>query len=249
MKKKSILIVLLLSLVMLLPVKTFAKTYYNDYAHKDLKETLEAEGMELKNKDYKETKKQATIYLFRGQGCGFCRNFLTFINSISEEYGKYFKLVSFEVWNDSKNAALMDEVSKVTGQAAGGVPYIIIGETVFPGYVSDWDDQIKDAIKKQYDNNKYDVFEEVEKAAKNANKSQGGGDTTTIVICNTLFTAFAAGIVILVQMVNHNKLMNAIKESRKSPVEKTFEKAVEKVNEAAKEVKETTKKIVKKGRK
>ena len=45
------------------------------------------------------------------------------------------------------------------GNAAGGVPYIIIGDNVFPGYAETYDDSIKDAIKKLYDSeDRFDVF-------------------------------------------------------------------------------------------
>ena len=148
--KKKILTFLITLGVVLLPLTTNA-SLIDEYEHKNFKETLAAESMELKNKDYKETDDQITIYMFRGQGCDFCRAFLEFLNSISDEYGKYFKLVSFEVWENQDNNTLFDKVAAVTGEAAEGVPYIIIGETVYPGYVSDWDDTIKTSIKTEYD--------------------------------------------------------------------------------------------------
>ena len=125
MKKRLLIFLLVLSL---LPMKVFAKSMIDDYNTKNFVETLEAEDMKIENKDYKETDDQAIIYLFRGDGCGYCRAFLTFLNSISKEYGKYFKVISFEVWGDSNNSALLEKVPLVTNQAAGGVPYIIIGE-------------------------------------------------------------------------------------------------------------------------
>lgn len=111
----------------------------------------------------KNDEKKATIYMFRGQGCAYCRKFLNFLNSISEEYGKYFELVSFEVWNDADNKELMDKVASVTGVEAGGVPYIIIGDRVFGGYAESYDDAIKAKIKEQYEDPSYDVFEELKK--------------------------------------------------------------------------------------
>ena len=79
MKKKLILLLLVVSL---LPFKVFAKSLVDDYNTMNFKETLEAEGFTLENKDYKETDDQAIIYMFRGQGCTYCRAFLTFLNSI-----------------------------------------------------------------------------------------------------------------------------------------------------------------------
>ena len=131
MKKKFILLTLIALLLM--PITTFAATK-DEYKSKNLKDTLKEEDIELKNEDYKETEDQVTIYLFRGTGCTYCRSFLNFLNDISEEYGKYFKLVSYEVWTEQKNGELLEEISGFTGQSAGGVPYIIIGHQVFSGY-------------------------------------------------------------------------------------------------------------------
>ena len=49
-------------------------------------------------------KDKATIYLFRGKGCGYCRALLTFLNSINDEYGDMYELKSYEVWNDQTNS-------------------------------------------------------------------------------------------------------------------------------------------------
>ena len=79
----------------IIPVKAFAKEQYKTL---NLEETLAEEGIEKKFSNYKETDDQITIYMFRGKGCAYCKKFLEFLNGITEEYGKYFKLVSFESW-------------------------------------------------------------------------------------------------------------------------------------------------------
>lgn len=107
-----------------------------------------------------------TIYMFRGKGCGYCRSFLTFLSNINPEYGKYFELKSYEVWYDQNNGELMSKISTFLEQEAGGVPYIIIGDKVFAGYASSYDEQIKTAIKDLYNTKKskrYDVIKEYEK--------------------------------------------------------------------------------------
>ena len=160
--KKKLLSIVGLFLILLMPFQIFAST---DYETKNLKETLAAEEIELAYPDYKETDDQITIYMFRGTGCGYCKAFLTFLNSITEEYGKYFKLESYEVWSNQNNGELMQEVGEFLGEQAGGVPFIIIGDKVFPGYNEVYDEDIKTAIKDLYDSkNRYDVFEEMEKA-------------------------------------------------------------------------------------
>lgn len=223
MKNKFLMVTLLfVSLLMILPVKAVAGTYYDGYETMNLKETLESEGMTLENTKYTENDDQVPIYLFRGNGCGYCRAFLTFLNSISVEYGKYFKLVSFEVWYDEKNAALMKEVADFTGEAAGGVPYIIIGDKVFPGYISDWNDEIKAKILSQYEDNDYDVFNEMKKA--------NGFKLDTNIIINFIFVTIAAVVVIAFNYCNTNKVLKAVDEikySKKPQEVKEYKKPVE----------------------
>ena len=209
--KKKLLILLLV--VAMLPIRTLAKTYYDDYNTKNFKETLEAEEMEIKNKDYKEDNKQAVIYMFRGQGCGYCRSFLEFLNSISEEYGKYFRLVSFEVWNDSKNADLFKKVPLVTNESAGGVPYIIIGEKVFGGYAESYNEDIKKAIMNQYNDSSYDVFEKLDE------RLNGSGNNSTssfaVIFWNAFFLVAATVAIVVVSNKNTKKVLDAINKNNK----------------------------------
>ena len=130
----------------------------------DFKESLAAEEIGLKYPDYQETDDQVTIYLFRGQGCHYCKDFLNFLNDNAQEYGKYFKLRSYEVWSDTFNDDLLDITSEFLNKPASGVPYIIIGNKVFPGYAPSYNEEILATIKDAYDGGsmyKYDVFEEM----------------------------------------------------------------------------------------
>ncbi len=219
MKKKIIMFLVTLGIIML-PLSANA-SLIDDYNHKNFKETLAAENITLKNTSYKETKDQMTIYMFRGQGCTYCRSFLNFLNNISEEYGKYFKLVSFEVWNDANNSELMTKVANVTGEAATGVPYIIIGDTVFPGYLSDWDDTIKAAIKAEYDKkDKVDILEKVETAEEDAKKEANAPITKTI-IWNLVFIVIATATIITVNTIQNKKVLNAIEEVKNLKTKET----------------------------
>ena len=206
--KKKLLVLLLI--VALLPFKTFAKTFYDDYNTKNFKETLEAEGMEIKNKNYKEDDKQAVIYMFRGDGCGFCRAFLEFLNSISDEYGKYFRLVSFEVWSDAKNSELLNKVPLVTNETAGGVPYIIIGDKVFGGYASDYDEDIKKAIMAQYEDSSYDVFEKLDDLLNGGSSSVG---SFAVIFWNAFFVIAAGVAIIVVSNKNTQKILDKLSKA------------------------------------
>ena len=217
MKKKFLVLLLI---VALLPIKTFAKTYYDNYNTKNFKETLEAEGMEIKNKNYKEDDKQAIIYMFRGDGCGFCRSFLEFLNSISEEYGKYFKMVSFEVWHDANNSELLNKMPIVTNKSAGGVPYIIIGEKVFGGYSEDYNEDIKNAIMAQYNDSSYDVFEKLDEKLN----GNSGTSSFAVIFWNAFFIVAAAVAVIVVSNKNTKAILDKLPEQKKKQRKKQKKK-------------------------
>ena len=187
---KKILIFLVSLCFLLFPMTAKAVTAdtpkidLSTYKKMNFKEILAQEGIKEEFSDYTETDDQVTIYLFRGNGCGYCRAFLTFLNGITNEYGKYFKVVGFEVWYDADNSDLLKEMSSFTGESAGGVPYIIIGKQVFPGYASNYDDAIKEAIQNEYNaEEKYDVFEEYNKAIDKAKNEKYAIAYMTIGFC------------------------------------------------------------------
>lgn len=225
--KKKIAIIALMLLSVIIPVKAFAKEQYKTL---NLEETLAEEGIEKKFTDYKETDDQVIIYLFRGKGCAYCRKFLEFLNGITDEYGKYFKLVSFESWYNEENSNLLGEISTFMGEQASGVPYIIIGDKVFGGYTESYDESIKNAIKTLYDSkDRYDVFEEYEyskKWDKILNPSN-----FTVIIWTICLVAVSTVVIVLTNRANTKKIVVAIENNR---VSKTDEVKVEKLNNTSK---------------
>ena len=216
MKKRLFLLMLLVAVMF--PLKSFAKTYYDGYNTMNFVESLKAEGMEIENKDYKETNDQAIIYLFRGQGCGYCKKFLTYLNSISKEYGKYFKVVSFEVWNDSKNSELMSKVAASKGDSANGVPYYIIGDETFGGYSEEYNDRIKKAIMEVYNNpdSHADVFTALEESENGKKESNSGSsDSFATVFWNFVIVGAATGVILYFNNKNKNEILDALKGSNK----------------------------------
>lgn len=206
--KKKLLVLLLI--VALLPTKVFAKSIISDYQTMGLKETVEAEGLVLENKNYKETDNQAIIYLFRGQGCSHCHEFVEFLNSISTEYGQYFKLVSFEVWKNSDNHKFFQKIATFEGDNPNniGVPYFIIGDKLFNmGYGSSMAEEVKSAIMSQYKDNSYDVMKEYEKSL---NGNNSGNNTIAIIFWNAFIVVAATVAIIVVNNNNTKKVLDAM---------------------------------------
>ena len=206
--KKNVLIVIFILCLLVLPIKTEALKYKGvDYKTLNLDEALTEEEIEHDFSNYKESDKQVTIYLFRGKGCAYCRAFLTHLNDIVDDMGKYFKVVSFEVWNDANNAELMDEVNEFLNAKANGIPFYIIGDKTFVGYGESYDEDIKAAIMDAYNSkDKYDVFKEMNKPLPKEISN------STVLIWTIVLIVISTTIIVTVTSVeyslNKKKLIN-----------------------------------------
>ena len=214
---KKLLIVLIMVLFVF-PVTAFAEE--KTYNTLNLDETLTQEEIEHDFSNYEENDDQAVIYMFRGQGCGYCKKFLNFINSIVGEYGEYFKVETYEVWNDSDNAELMQNIATFLGKKAEGVPFIIIGDKTFNGYSESYDEDIKSAIKELYDTKKEDRYDVMQEYAKNGGKTVAAEkdyDSTFvgIIVFSIIFSAVCACIVFFVDRNRINSLEERIETLEK----------------------------------
>lgn len=170
-------------------------------------------------------KEKINVYLFKGDGCGFCAKALTFFNGLDEEYQSYFNLVEKEVWHDEDNAALMEEVAAYFGEKVTGVPYIVIGEKSFNGYNAKFDNDIKKAIKTSYENTD-NSYVDVVASVSNKSLSSNNGDNTAITIIVIL--AVVAGIGFLIYMAREDvpeevevPVKEEVKETKKAETKKT----------------------------
>lgn len=159
--KKNIIILFMICLLVV-PFSVFASS--KKYESMNLEETLKDDNVEYDLSDYKETDDQVTIYLFRGNGCTYCHSFLEFISSITSEYGKYFKLESYEVFGNNNNKELFMETLELFDESSSGVPVIVINGEIFKGYSESYNESIKKAIVDAYnDGDEYDLFDELKK--------------------------------------------------------------------------------------
>ena len=142
------------------------------------------------------------------------------MNDNSKELGKYFKIVSYEVWNNEANASLLTEVSNYLGKPADGVPYIIIGDQVFSGFTEEaYGQKVKDAIAELYNTSKserYDVFEQMQINPTNSNTSKEttaetkNSSNRVSLLLNLLFIVLATAGIMVYNGINFKKLADKI---------------------------------------
>ena len=162
-------------------------------------------------------KDKINVYIFKGETCGYCARALEFFNGLDEEYKSYFNLVEKEVWNDKNNAALMESVGKHFNFEVKGVPFIVIGDKYFDGYVSSYDDDIKSTIKAAYND---DDYKDVVSAIIDGENLDDSSSTAFTII---IILAVVAGVFFLVYMAKDNT--NVVEEIKEEPKE---EKVLEK---------------------
>lgn len=246
--KKFIYTVLFVMLMTIFPMISKATEYkkvnLEEYNTMNLMETLESEKIEPKFTDYKEKDDQVTIYLFRGTGCAYCRAFLTFLSELEAEYYNKIKVVAFDAWYDEDSSILLGEISSFLGEEAGGVPYIIIGEDVFPGYAADYNEAIKASIDKQYkESTKYNVFEEYNKHIDELIKEERQ-EKMMPVLWNGLITVICTVFIVLYVKYSNSKLLYALcgGELSETNLEATEEIVYEKTTEKQEKNNNTNKK-------
>ena len=106
-------------------------------------------------------KEKVNVYLFWGDGCGFCASAKEFFNNGNSENSKYYNLVTYEVWYDEEGREMMEKVADKLDVEVNGIPFIVIGDKHFSGYSSGMNDRLNEAIISCYESQDcIDVMEE-----------------------------------------------------------------------------------------
>lgn len=204
----------------------------------------------------------AKIYIFYGDGCGYCKGAISYFESLEAEYGDMFDLVKLEVWYNEENSDLMQKVAKVYGDEVGGVPYIVIGEKTFGGYDLNGgtDADILEAIKTLYNSEeRFDVMENLDVVLNEEEKTSNVGIyivLVLVVILEVLLLVFARKNAVVTEEVKEEpkkvteekkvvkeETKTTTKTSTKKPATKTSTKATTKKTAAkTSKPKTTTKK-------
>lgn len=180
MKKIKFLFVVLLGLLVL-PFSVFA------------------EESSTENGGSIEESKKVNVYLFRGDGCPHCEEAEEWFESIQEEYGQYFTVKDYETWYDEDNADLMQRVADARGEKASGVPYIIIGNKSWNGFAEDYQEEIKEQIKSEYETDetdRYDIMKLLDEISNDdSNKESYADDFLILILLVAIVGGVSAGIV------------------------------------------------------
>ncbi len=98
------------------------------------------------------------VYIFRGDGCPHCEDFLNYFNVHIHEFSDYFEIVAFESWEDPANIKLKDAVNdlfEVESKRAKSVPLIIVGEWHTFGFSEALGETIINKALEEYQNANY----------------------------------------------------------------------------------------------
>lgn len=167
---------------------------------------------------FADSKEKINVYIFKGDGCGFCAKALTFFEGLDEEYKSYFNLVEKEVWNDEDNANLMEKVADYFNEDVKGVPYIIIGEKTFKGFDEEkYGDQIKSLIKTSYENSDGSYKDVVSEIIGGKVTDKGNNTAVTIIV----IIVAVAGVGFLVYMARDEEEVKQEVDEVKPKTKKT----------------------------
>ena len=152
--------------------------------------------------EVKEEDNRVKIYFFRGDGCPHCADAEEFFNSIKEEYGQYYKILDYETWYNSDNAALLQKVGEARKEEITGVPYILIGDKSWSGYDDSFADDIKNTIKSEYEkvvSDRYDIANYVDFTNATGNveeEAKKSNDAMVLIIILLAGAGIAYGVIV-----------------------------------------------------
>ena len=150
---------ILLLILLLIPFNVFAYNIdLSTYDTKDLNGIIEDLKIDKKIEDKKEG---YPIYVLYGRECDYSKDFINFyIDKVIPNYNDKVYLIGFEDWHNQDNTALFKSVLKYKNSSYDGSPLIVIGNRLFEGYTSSYDNQILSSISKLDNTN---IFEEMNK--------------------------------------------------------------------------------------
>ena len=111
-------------------------------------------------------KNKVNIYFFWGSTCSHCKEEFAFFDEIQEEYGDYYNLYTYEVWNNPDNAEIMKKFASALNEEAKGVPYTVIGDVSFIGFSESDKEKFIETIKSKHQNSSDVYFDKIKSKEK-----------------------------------------------------------------------------------
>jgi hypothetical protein len=180
------LLLFIVGLLLVVPVVGNATINAKKYTYTNLHDTIQAKGVKP-GQEYPVTDDGVNVYLIWGNGCPHCTEFIDFISNYYKEFS-HINIYAFEVWENSKNASLLDAAGKEFNTEVRGVPFIVIGDKTFSGYGKSMDDSIKTAIQNEYKKPASKRINKFEVAATSSTKTTTTTTTTNEVTQSTTIT-------------------------------------------------------------
>lgn len=149
------------SYVLLKDVNTYDSEVQDETTQEE-EESTEVETpaeIDLENVTYDENK--VNIYFFWGSTCPHCKEEFSFFDEIEEEYGNYYNLYTYEVWESQENAEIMNRFADALEEEPTGVPYTIIGDVSFTGFGESSKEKFIDAITSKHQNSSDVYFDKI----------------------------------------------------------------------------------------
>lgn len=80
--------------------------------------------------------KEVKVYFFHGDGCPHCADEEEFLENLKKNTYLDFKVLKYEIWKDKENIKLLTNLAKKMDWNVQGVPFTVIGDKTFSGFLS-----------------------------------------------------------------------------------------------------------------
>ncbi len=74
-------------------------------------------------------REKVNLYLFRGDGCGYCKEAVDYLNDLEGKYDNYYNVVVYEINNNSNNYDLYKSLMDHFGLTRLAVPFVVVGDS------------------------------------------------------------------------------------------------------------------------
>ena len=149
--------------------------------------------------DYTEDDSKVNIYIFRGSTCWHCLDEITWLSTKVNEYGKYFNIRTYEVWENKDNSKLLKSVAKVLGETTDGVPFTVVGKRTFSGFSDTTGEEILKEVKTQYENkDRYDIKNDVNLEDGTVKNNNSKSSNTVMIVLISIVVIAGIGVIVYI---------------------------------------------------